>query len=153
MKKLREILVKEMLGVRVFQYVRPDVKAYRAAVRSRPKGVLEREVRDDWMKKHKVPNEQLIPKQGWLRFGFPRSYNPDLLEAMYALNEIGAKHRPDMDDALDHIESKRLPDGRWKLEHSLNGKTLATIEHKGRPSKWITHRALTVLQHFGRVEL
>lgn len=153
LKDTRDTLVKEMLGVRVYQYVRPDVKAFHEAVRTRPEGVKEREVRAEWIRNHKVPNAELLPKPGWLRFGFPRSYNPDLLEAMYALAEIGAKHDPAMDDALDHIERKCLPDGRWKLDESLNGKMLADVERKGQPSKWITLRALTVLRHFGRGEL
>jgi hypothetical protein len=153
LKDTRDILVKEMLGVRVYQYVRPDVKAYHQAIRNRPNGVKEREVRTEWMKKHNVPDDQLVPKPGWLRFGFPRSYNPDLLEAMYALAELGVKHDPAMDDALDHIERKRLKGGQWKMDESLNGKMMADVERKGEPSKWITLRALTVLQHFGRLNV
>lgn len=38
---------------------------------------------------------------------------------------------------------------QW-LDDSLNGKMLADIERKGRPSKWITLRAMLVLRHFGR---
>ena len=72
---------------------------------------------------------------------------------MLALTELGIEHHPAMDDALDHIEQKRGPDGRWLLEESLNGKMLASVERKGRPSKWITLRALMVLTHFGRVEV
>jgi hypothetical protein len=69
---------------------------------------------------------------------------------MLALAEAGATYDPVMDEALDHIESKRRADGRWKMETSLNGKMLADVEKKGAPSKWITLQALTVLQHFGR---
>ena len=151
MKRLRAVLGRDMLGVRVYQYLRPDVKAYHEAVRKRRKGVTERVVRDAWLEKHNYPEDQLLPKPGWKRFGFPRSYNPDLLEAMLALAELGVKHDPAMDDALDHIESKRGPGGRWKLDDSLNGKMLANIERKGRPSKWITLRALIVLRHFRRI--
>jgi hypothetical protein len=142
-----------MLDVRIFRYVRPDVKAYYVALETRPARVSQQAVRSDWIEEHPVTNDELLPKPGWLRFGFPRSYNPDLLEAMYALTEAGAKHNPAMDDALDHIESKRPPDGRWKLDDSLNGKMLADVETKGRPSKWITLRALAVLSHFGRIRI
>ncbi|MFQ5473265.1 MAG: hypothetical protein ACE5FA_10325 [Dehalococcoidia bacterium] len=151
LKDMRDVLVKQMLDVRVFHYRRPDVTAYREAVRRRPQGITEREVRATWIKKHKVPDDQLLPKPGWLRFGFPRSYNPDLLEGMLALAELGAKHDPALDDALDHIERKRGTDGLWKLDDSLNGKMLADIERKGKPSKWITLRATTVLSHFKRI--
>ncbi len=44
-----------------------------------------------------------------------------------------------------------MDNGRWKLDDSLNGKMLADIERKGKPSKWITLRAMTVLQHFKRI--
>lgn len=148
LKDMREILVKQMLDVRVYHYRRPDVPAYREAIRKRPKGVTEREVRAEWIKKHKYRNDQLLPKPSWLRFGFPRSYNPDLLEGMLALAELGVKHDPAVDDALDHIEKKRGADGRWTLDDSLNGKMHADIERKGRPSKWLTLRAMIVLQHF-----
>jgi hypothetical protein len=147
---VRAILVEEAIGVRVFRYARPDLAAYREAVRSRPKGKKQVEVRDQWLASHRLRSADLVEKSGWKRFGFPRSYNPDLLEAMLALAENGVPHRRVLDESLDWIESKRLEDGRWRLDDSLNGKTLATIERKGQPSKWITLRALTVLQHFGR---
>lgn len=151
MKRLRALLVEQMLGVRVFQYVRPDVKEYYAALEARGEGESEKVIRLRWIADHPVADEDLVPKPGWKRFGFPRSYNPDMLEAMLALAEAGAKHDPAMDDALNHIESKRLRDGRWRMDDSLNGKMLANIEQKGRPSKWITLRALLVLQHFDRL--
>ncbi|MFQ5414688.1 MAG: hypothetical protein ACE5E6_09550 [Phycisphaerae bacterium] len=151
LKDIRDVLVRQMLDVRVYHYRRPDVHAYYEAVRKRPQGVSERAVRAKWLKNHKVRDDQLVPKPGWLRFGFPRSYNPDLLEAMLALAELGVRHDSAMDDALDHIEKKRGTDGRWKLDDSLNGKTHADIECKGAPSKWITLRAMTVLQHFKRM--
>jgi len=153
MTRLRKLLVKQLFGVRVYHYVRPDVSAYHAALADRPNGVPERVIRLKWIDEHEVGDDELLPKPGWKRFGFPRSYNPDLLEGMVALAELGARHDPALDDALDHIESKRLPDGRWKMEDSLNGKMLADVERKGRPSKWITLRAWMVLRHFGRCHL
>lgn len=75
------------------------------------------------------------------------------MEGLLALAELGVKHDPAMDDALEHIEKKRGTGGRWKLDDSLNGKMHADIERKGRPSKWITLRAMTVLQHFKRIDI
>lgn len=152
MKKLTDLLIRQMLEVRVFQYFRPDVKAWREASKNRPKGVTERVIRLKWLHERQYDNDELLPKPGWKRFGFPRSYNPDMLEAMWALAEAGAKYDPAMNDALEHIESKRLPDGRWKMDDSLNGKMLANVEKKGKPSKWITLRAMRVLKHFGRAK-
>ena len=36
-------------------------------------------MRNKWVREHKVSKNRLLPKPRWLRFGFPRSYNPDLL--------------------------------------------------------------------------
>ena len=152
LKRLRALLVEQLLSVRVYRYVRPDVKEYRTAVRRRPKGMTERVFREAWLREHRYRDDQLVPKPGWRRFGFPRSYNSDILEAMLALAEARVKYRPVLDDPLDHIERKRGRDGRWRLDDSLNGKMLANIERKGHPSKWITLRAMIVLKHFGRLD-
>ena len=40
---------------------------------------------------------------------------------------------------------------RWKLRNSFNGKMLADVENEGRSrSKWLTLRALQVLDWAGR---
>src|SRR5439155_18831487 len=108
--------------VRVYHYGRPDVAAYHRALDERPRGVAQKTIRLNWIESHPVADDELLPKRGWMRFGFPRSYNPDLLEGLLALAELGIPHDAALDDALDHVESRRLSDGRWKLDESLNGK-------------------------------
>ena len=49
--------------------------------------------------------------------------------------------------------SKRVADGRWLMQRSLNGKMWADIEMKGQSSKWVTLRALRVLKAAGRSDL
>lgn len=95
------------------------------------------------------PELHLGPKPGWLRFGFPLSYNSDALEALWALTLHDEPARPEYADALDAVRSARGTDGRWLLRTTLNGKMLADIETKGEPSRWLTCRALSVLRHFG----
>lgn len=151
--KTRRVLIDQLNSVRVYRYVRPDAKAFYAAAHLRTKGTKRREFKAEWLTQHKVENDELVPKPGWLRFGFPRHYNPDLLEAMLSLAENGVRPALVFDEALDHIQKKRSPDGFWRLDDSLNGKMLAEVEKKGRPSKWVTLRALTVLKHFGRVAI
>lgn len=147
---LRQLLVHQIKQVRVYRYVHPEAKQYHEALKNRPKGATIAEFKKQYIADKKVRPADLRPKPGWLRFGFPRSYNPDALEAMLALAEAGADHARALDGALDHIEKLRRPDGRWLLQDSLNGKMLADIEGKGRPSKWVTLRAMIVLDHFGR---
>jgi hypothetical protein len=149
--KARDSLVKQLLAIRVYRYVRPDAKEFYEAVELRADGVKVREVKTQWLAEHKVTKSELKPKPGWLRFGFPNSYNPDLLEAMLALAELGVERSRVLDESLDHIEKKRTPEGVWLLDDSLNGKMLADVECRGEPSRWITLRAMQVLKHFGRL--
>lgn len=149
-KKMTETLVRDLLRVRVYRYARPDAKRYYKAVKTRAKGMTEHDFRNRWLAANEIPIPKLDPKAGWLRFGFPNSYNPDLLEALLALAELGVPHKKVLEDALDRVEERRLPDGRWRLDRTLNGKMLADVERRGKPSRWITYRALKVLNHFGR---
>lgn len=82
----------------------------------------------------------------WFKLGFPLSYWSDVLETVSNLVGLGYGHDPRMRNALEWILRKQDADGRWKLENSLSGKMWADIEQKGKPSKWITLRALRVLR-------
>jgi hypothetical protein len=88
-----------------------------------------------------------VAKPGWLKPGFPLMYQTDILELLdiFAACNIWD---PRLQDALDIITSKRLPDGHWKLENSFNGKMNVRIEQKGKPSKWITLKAMRILRQF-----
>ncbi|MBI3761879.1 MAG: nitrogen fixation protein NifH, partial [Chloroflexi bacterium] len=85
----------------------------------------------------------------WFKFGFPLSYTSDVLEALLALTEAGYGRDPRLKNAIELALSKRDADGRWALKHSLNGKMWADIEVKGKPSKWVTLRAMRVLKATG----
>jgi hypothetical protein len=153
-QKLRTLLIKKMLEINVYRYVRPDSAAFRRElVPLRPEGISQKRFTREYKASHPIATDELGPKVGWLRFGFPHSYNSDLLEAMLALAEADAPYDPILDEALDHIESKRGRDGRYRMEVSLNGRMLAAIERKGVSSKWITVQAMIVLRHFGRIDI
>ncbi|MGC1123214.1 MAG: nitrogen fixation protein NifH [Candidatus Methanofastidiosia archaeon] len=85
------------------------------------------------------------PKPGWMRFGFPLFYQSDALEVLDVLTRLGAKDER-MQKAVDLVLSKQDENGRWNLENTFNGKMWVDIEEKGRPSKWITLRAVRVLK-------
>lgn len=91
------------------------------------------------------PTRERISSE-WFKFGFPLSYTSDVLEASLALCEAGYGHDPRLKNALELVRSKYNADGRWSMKHSLNGKMWADIEVKGKPSKWVTLRALRVLK-------
>ena len=82
----------------------------------------------------------------WFKFGFPLSYWSDVLEVAAILAQLGYGYDPRLSNALDYILNKQDSQGRWRLENTLNSRTWVSIERKGRPSKWITLRALRVLK-------
>ena len=85
----------------------------------------------------------------WFKLGFPLSYWSDVLETVSNLVELGYGQDPRLKSGLEWIVGKQDPSGRWKLENSLNGKMWMNIEARGKPSKWVTLRALRVLQGAG----
>ncbi len=88
----------------------------------------------------------------WFRFGFPLSYWSDVLETTAVLVELDYGSDPRLANALWLILSKQDAQGRWKLENALNDKMWADIEEKGKPSKWVTLRALRVLKRVAQAE-
>ena len=105
----------------------------------------------DYFLKHRVykkshhPEE--IAKPGWVKFGFPLMYQSDALEILDIFASLKI-HAPELDDAIDLVRRKRDAEGWWKLENSYSDRMLVPIEHKGKPSKWITLRALRVLKEY-----
>jgi len=66
-----------------------------------------------------------------------------------ALTGAGVVNDPRLDSAVALVLSKQDGQGRWKLEYGYHGKMWIDIEQKGRPSKWVTLRALRVLKRLG----
>ncbi len=95
--------------------------------------------------------ERISP--AWFRLGFPLAYWSDILELATVLVDLGCADDPRLAPLVQRILEKQDADGRWKLENALNGKMWADIEQKGRPSKWVTLRALCMLKHLSEGEL
>jgi hypothetical protein len=90
---------------------------------------------------------QRISKPKGLRFGFPLMYQTDILEILGILTSLGYRDKR-LQEAVDLVASKQDEQGRWVLESTFNGRFQTNIEQKGKPSKWITLRALRVLKKF-----
>jgi hypothetical protein len=86
------------------------------------------------------------PSRSWFRFGFPLFYVTDVLQNLEALTGFGYGPDPRLSAAMDLVAGKQDKQGRWKMEYTYNGKTWVDIEEKGKPSKWVTLRALRVLR-------
>jgi hypothetical protein len=89
------------------------------------------------------------PSRSWFRFGFPVFYVTDVLQNLEALTALGHGQDPRLRPALDLVLTKQDELGRWMMEYTYNGKTWVDVEHKGKPSKWVTLRALRVLKQAG----
>ena len=85
------------------------------------------------------------PNRSWFKFGYPIGYITDVLQNLEVLTALGYGSDPRLENAYELVRSKQDEDGRWKMEYSYNGKIWADVEQKGKPSKWVTLRALRVL--------
>ena len=81
----------------------------------------------------------------WFKLGFPLTYWSDVLETVGNLVHLGYGEDARLASAIQFVLDKQDVQGRWKLENSLKGKMWIDIEQQGKPSKWVTLRALRVL--------
>jgi hypothetical protein len=59
----------------------------------------------------------------------------------------GSAPDPRLSEAIEYVRSRRRDDGRWDLDWSPEGRTWFDVDDgPGRPSRWITLRALRVLR-------
>lgn len=147
--ELRDACVAALRDKQVFRCLPKQFNAFRAEVWGKP-WAGQAEARDRFILGH-GPLEY-GDKPGWLRFGFPLSYNSDALEALLALAAVGEVRRPEYELAIEVVEHAADAKMRWMLKNSHNSKMLADVEKKGAPSKWLTLRALQVLAHFGTAD-
>ena len=79
-------------------------------------------------------------------FAFPTWWHYDVLRALDYLRAAGVAPDERASEAIEMVASKRGGDGRWALEIRHAGPMPIEIdEGAGRPSRWITLRALRVL--------
>ncbi|HUT14789.1 MAG TPA: nitrogen fixation protein NifH [Anaerolineae bacterium] len=95
--------------------------------------------------------EDTKPSRSWFRFGYPVFYVTDVLQNLEVLVRLGCGGDSRLRNALKLLLDKQDELGRWKMAYSYNGKTWVDIEQKGKPSKWVTLRALRVLKGAGQL--
>src|ERR1700756_2102341 len=85
----------------------------------------------------------------WTRFAFPTWWHYDVLRGLEYLRRAGVAPDERVAEAIDLVASKRDDDGLWPLDTQYPGKMpVETDEGEGRPSRWITLRALRVLDWY-----
>jgi hypothetical protein len=87
----------------------------------------------------------------WTQFSYPQGWHYDVLWALDYFRSTGAEPDQRASEAIDLVESKRTPDGRWLLENTHPGRVHFDMdEGDGKPSRWNTLRAMRVLKWCGR---
>lgn len=145
-KKLIEQMVRVLKKYNLYEYVPRDAAEWRRYSRGFSTTQLAVE-KERWIEEGRV--EPRGPKEGWLQFSFPHSYNSDLLEVLLLLGEAGARRDSTIEAGLELLIRRRGRDGMWKMVGGLNGKMHASLDRRGKASPWITYRALLALKRFG----
>lgn len=81
----------------------------------------------------------------------PSRWHYDILRALdyfrSASKFTGAGPEPRLAEAVNHLRSKRLADGTWPLDWTPKGQIWFEVDAgPGKPSKWLTLRAMRVLK-------
>jgi hypothetical protein len=85
----------------------------------------------------------------WLRFAFPTSWHYDVLRGLDYLRDAGVEPDERVAEALAIVRRRRHQNGRWPLNVIHPDPVLIEMEGPvGRASRWITFRALRVLDWY-----
>ena len=92
-----------------------------------------------------------VADPAYLDFAFPYYWHYDVLRALDYYRRSGANPDPRMAEAVEVVQSKGQPDGRWLLDRIHPGRVHFDLEGGvGAPSRWNTLRALRVLDWWDR---
>ena len=91
------------------------------------------------------PKPDPKPSQNWWKFGFPNYMVSDILHNAEALVRLGYGKDPRLANTLQIIRDKQDEQGRWLMEKDYAGKTWGNFGPRKQPNKWVTLRALRVL--------
>jgi hypothetical protein len=95
-------------------------------------------------------SDRSVPQERWRRLGFPYSWNYDVLRALDHFRAARPTPDPRLSEAIDLVAARRDSDGRWLLERTdHDALTVDLGESVGRPSRFLTLRALRVLRWAG----
>ena len=96
----------------------------------------------------------------WLATPYPSYWHYDVLSALTVIARAGRGTDPRASDALDLLEKKRGPDGRWNAQaqwwrtgDSKKPPEVVDWGNAGEPNVMVTLNALRVLAAAGRVDL
>jgi len=94
-----------------------------------------------------VIEEDRMSGADWTQFSFPGWWQYDVLRGLDYLRSAGVRADERVSEALDLVVSKQGADGRWLFDAAYDGINMLDMgERVGQPNRWITLRALRVLQ-------
>jgi hypothetical protein len=85
------------------------------------------------------------PSGNWWKFGFPVFYVTDILQIAEAIVGLGYGKDSRLTNTINFIKNRQDDKGRWLLEYDYTGKTWGEFGKKKQPNKWVTLRALRIL--------
>ncbi|HXT47163.1 MAG TPA: hypothetical protein VN717_00910 [Gemmatimonadaceae bacterium] len=87
----------------------------------------------------------------WMQLAFPTLWHFDVLRALDYFRAAGVQPDARMDEAIAEVRGRREGDGRWLLDvrhrDTLHEEMAGAV---GAPNRWITLRALRVLEWYSR---
>ena len=137
--------VKAMLGLAAIP-PRRRTRLVRAAIDLGVEFLLSR---DPSVADYPMPVGDTAPSRLWFKLGFPSGYPADVLQVLEVLSELGRARDARLRPALTWVLDRQDDQGRWRNQYAYNRKTAVDIERQGRPSKWVTLRACSVLAAAG----
>ena len=84
----------------------------------------------------------------FLRLHQPTRWYYDILRCLDALVDAQVPYDDRMEDAIDVLRRRRSPDGRWPVNRGYPGETHLPPPRPGTANRWVTLRALRVLQAY-----
>jgi hypothetical protein len=95
--------------------------------------------------------------RSWMTLHYPPYWHYDVLQALHLLARMGRAGDERASDALDVLEQRRLPDGRWRAgahwwQPPGSPRAPEAVDWgRGRPSEMVTLNVLRVLRAAGRL--
>lgn len=87
-----------------------------------------------------------VVREEWTQLAYPTRWHYDILWGLDYLRRAGVAPDERVAEAVELVEKKRDADGRWALETVYPGAVHVEMdEGAGKPSRWLTLRALRVL--------
>ena len=86
-----------------------------------------------------------IISERFLHLSFPSYWHYNVLRGLDYIAFTPQIKDPRLTDALEYLQERRLPNGRWPVEKRIPGATHFDMDPMGKPSRWNTLRASRAL--------